>query len=250
MCHALSDWLPLYIVAEYPKSGGTWIAQMLAAYLDIPFPRNRRPSLTSSVMHGHMLYSPLMKNAVCVFRDGRDVMVSAYYHMLFQNERNSPMLVERTRAALGPADFDDVRSTLPRFIAQMVASEERSLSPFRFTWGEFVRSWLRPGTLQVRYEDMVADPMRTFGNMVEGLGVGPVDPVRIAAVVEEFSFQRQAGRAAGEEKQGSFLRRGKPGGWTNKFSREAGELFHRLAGPEMIALGYVQDASWVDDLTP
>ena len=43
MVRLLSGVLPLYVVNEYPKSGGTWVGQMLGRALDVPFPRNRPP---------------------------------------------------------------------------------------------------------------------------------------------------------------------------------------------------------------
>lgn len=53
LVHLASGYFPLYIVNEYPKSGGSWIAQMLGKALDLPFPRNRLPLMTSCIMHGH-----------------------------------------------------------------------------------------------------------------------------------------------------------------------------------------------------
>jgi len=38
MSRYFSDQLPIYMVTEYPRSGGTWLAQMLADYLEVPFP--------------------------------------------------------------------------------------------------------------------------------------------------------------------------------------------------------------------
>ena len=41
------------LVMEFPKSGGTWLGQLIAGYLEIPFPRNRIPTLKRSLYHGH-----------------------------------------------------------------------------------------------------------------------------------------------------------------------------------------------------
>ena len=94
MVYGLSGRLPLYVVTELPKSGGSWVSQMLSDYLCIPFPRNRFPRLETCVMHGHYLFGKRMKNVVVVLRDGRDV-VSYYYHCLFENELNNMRLVQR-----------------------------------------------------------------------------------------------------------------------------------------------------------
>ena len=65
--------------------------------------------------------------------------------------------------------------------------------------------------------------------------------------MEEFSFQRQAGRRPGEEGRRSFLRKGVVRDWHNQFSKGARETFDRYAGKELVLLGYEQDSSWVED---
>ena len=97
-CNYLYDLFGLYIVNEYPKSGGTWLSQMLADYLGIPFPRNRFPTIGKQVMHGHYYALRHNKRIICALRDGRDVMVSYYYHCLFPNgSGDNEHLVRETR---------------------------------------------------------------------------------------------------------------------------------------------------------
>ena len=67
----------------------------------------------------------------------------------------------------------------------------------------------------------------------------------MVTIAEEFSFERQAGRRPGEEGKRSFLRKGIVGDWRKHFNQEAGEIFNRYAGSELILLGYEQDTSWV-----
>src|SRR4026209_2724779 len=74
--HGFSGILPLYLVSEFPKSGGTWFSRMLAECLGVPFPDPwSNHGFRTCVMRGHHLYSRNFRNAVAVFRDGRDVMV-------------------------------------------------------------------------------------------------------------------------------------------------------------------------------
>ena len=70
---------------------------------------------------------------------------------------------------------------------------------------------------------------------------------RAAAIADEFSFERQAGRRAGEEDKRSFLRKGIVGDWRNYFTREAREVFAGFAGSELVLLGYERDRAWVTD---
>ena len=43
MWWGLANIYDAYLVAEFPKSGGTWFSQMLAEYLCLPFSRNTLP---------------------------------------------------------------------------------------------------------------------------------------------------------------------------------------------------------------
>jgi hypothetical protein len=86
LVHLLSGALPLYVVNEFPKSGGTSVGQMLGRALRVPFPRNRLPVLRTSIMHGHYLSPRAMKNVVVAWRDGRDVMVSWYHQQFVPHE--------------------------------------------------------------------------------------------------------------------------------------------------------------------
>lgn len=248
MCRYLSGIIPLQIVNEYPKSGGTWLAQMLAEYLQLDFPRNRRPKLSRCIMHGHMLPSSSMKNVICLFRDGRDVMVSSYYHMLFQNEKNPPRLVQRTRAALPFKDYHDIRSNLPAFITYNFRMRENSRNPNKFSWTQFVNAWQDYGAYELRYEDLVSKPYETMHKLISALQEDEVCGSRLAAVIEKYSFERQSRRQPGEENTSSFLRKGQPGDWKDKFTREAAEIFDLYAGTQLIGLGYEQDNSWKDAL--
>ena len=53
LVYGLSHALGIYVVTEYPKSGGTWFCQMLSTYLDLPFARNNnRQVIGKSILHG------------------------------------------------------------------------------------------------------------------------------------------------------------------------------------------------------
>lgn len=245
MWRTLSGRLPLYLVSEYPKSGGTWFSLMLSEYLGVPFPRNRFPPLTSCVMHGHHLRHPSFRNAFCVIRDGRDVIVSSYFHHVVGNDRVPDHVVARNRAALGLDDPSDVRRHLPAYIDYLFTRHDRTR--FRFTWAEFVRSWIGNGAGVVRYEGLLADPVREMAAAVERVLGGEVDRSRIAEIAERHSFRNVARRNPGEENPRSFLRKGIAGDWKEKFTPEAREVFDRHAGTELVLAGYAEDRSWVRD---
>lgn len=243
MVYFLSGRLPLYIVNEYPKSGGNWVGLMLERALGVPFPRNRLPVLRPSIMLGHYLSPWNMKNVVVVWRDGRDVMVSMYHHSLFKNELDAPTMVDIFRKDLPFRDYENVRENLPTFIEHFFTKQR---SP-RFSWADFVRRWYgRSGVSQVRYEDLYQDTVGELQRVVLELAGKQLDSRKAAAIVEEFSFNRlSAGRQPGQESKNSFFRKGIVGDWRNYFSREACQVFDRFAGNELILLGYERDRAWV-----
>jgi hypothetical protein len=241
MVRLLSGSMPLYVVNEYPKSGGTWVGQMLGRALGVPFPRNRFPMMRTSIMHGHYL-SPLgIKNAVVVWRDGRDVMVSWYHQQLIPHKWNRRQ-VARSRRELPLEDYEDVRANLPAFIEYAFT---RPHSP-GFSWTDFVRRWCwRGDAVHVRYENLRRDAAGELRRVTHELTGRELGPGRAAEIAEEFSFERQAGRRSGEEDKRSFLRKGVVGDWKEQFGPEAREVFDRHAGKELVLLGYERDRRWV-----
>ena len=241
MVRLLSGALPLYVVNEYPKSGGSWTAQMLEKALGIPFPRNRLPVLRSSIMQGHYLSPWGMKNVLVVWRDGRDVMVSWYHHCLFPNERQNAPLVSETRRELHFEDYSDVRRSLPDFLEYVFTRQRRP----HFTWPDFVRRWHdHRSTVHTSYEALRRDTPGELVRISGELAGKNLDLERAKEIADEFSFARQSGRRVGEENKGSFVRKGVVGDWRNQFGREAREVFDRYAGEELILLGYEEDHSW------
>ncbi len=241
LCHGFSGLLPLYIVTEYPRSGGTWFSQMISDYLGVPFPRNQLPRFESCVMHGHYLPSWAMKNVFVVFRDGRDVMVSYYFYSFFKNERSNARLVEITRKRLPFARYEDIRSNLPRFMEHTFFGKSYP----RFTWSQFVKSWVDQEVIFVRYEDLMKRTSTELRKAIKRLLGREPDRKRLEEIAERYSFANQQGCNPARGTASSFLRKGIVGDWKNFFSREACELFNHVAGEELIRLGYEQDDSWV-----
>ncbi len=243
MWRTLSGRLPLYLVTEYPKSGGTWFSQMLAECLGVPYPQNRMPGLGRCVMHGHHLYHPSFRNVFCVVRDGRDALCSAYFHVLFDHGLNR-LLVKKFRQSVPFRDYERVRENMPAFIEFMFTARDRG--PFKFTWSEFVRSWVGKGVEVVKYEDLLADAPATLGRAVRKVLGVEVNAERLQEVHRKYRFENVARRKPGQEDTGSFLRKGVAGDWREKFSREACQVFDRFAGEELILMGYEPDHTWVE----
>lgn len=243
--HGFSSRLPIYLVPEFPKSGGTWFSQMLSDCLELPFARNTNPArFEKCVMSGHHLYSRNFSNVSIVIRDGRDIMISAYYYMLFKNEINRQFGVDRHRGHLNFSDYDDIKSNLPRFIEYMFTkyAEKR----FHFSWSQFIDSWTPHDVPIVRYEDLLTNAADELIRVVQALTGNELSRERVDEVVEKYSFKNMSGRQSGKENKKSFVRKGIAGDWRNHFSPDACQVFDHFAGKHLIQVGYESDHSWVD----
>ncbi len=243
LIHCFSGFFPLYIINEYPKSGGTWLGQMLADAMDVPFPRNRLPILRSSILHGHYLWSGFMKNVVIIWRDGRDVLISQYYHSLFKNEKGNARLVDITRNKLKFSDYNDIRNNLVDFIEYTYINKKHP----NFSWADFANVWAeRQDAAHVRYEDLRQNPGSELKRVVKIISNKDIDLSSAQQIAEKYSFEKQSGRKPGQENTGSFMRKGIIGDWKNHFTPEAKRLFDKYAGDALIKLGYEKDHSWAD----
>jgi hypothetical protein len=233
-------WFPL--LNEYPKSGGSWMAQMLSVALDLRFPRNRLPHAGSCLLHGHYQPTYIGTEVISVHRDGRDVMVSLYFHRIVGNEHSRSSVAQHAREAAGIADIADIKGNLPRFIEALVAGR---LHP-SLDWGRFVSAW--HGNPHVRavtsYEAMQADAAGALITVMSALDRS-ITPTHAAQIAGQFSFERQAQRKAGVENSKSYLRKGVVGDWRNHFTAEAAQIFDHHMGDALIALGYERNRDWV-----
>lgn len=244
----------MYLGSGYPKSGTSWLCQVMSSYLDVPHPQNYSlPVAMSAVLHNHWLHDPSFPRSAYIRRDGRDVMVSLYFYQMrsitqARHPHQAARLDERFTRLFG-AGYDprDIRSNLPTFIAA------ESTQPFAFrqaTWSQHLRSWCNPAHPNVvvtTYESLLAHPVSNFTKVLEFLTQGTVDARRLQLSLERFSFDR-SGRKPGEEDLNEFMRKGVAGDWKEHFSREAGAAFQHHQGDALLEYGYETDADWYSSL--
>jgi hypothetical protein len=246
---------PIYAVAEFPRSGGTWLGQMAADCLQLPFPQHPvLPVAMPAVIHNHWRYSPHLKRVFYMCRDGRDVMVSLYFHRMRRvaEQRNAADALARRRyeRLFGPGyDAADVARWLPRFIEHDFTS--RSRPPW--SWSAHIADWYdpaaRPHVAYIRYENLIRAPLETVRTAVEHVARRPVDPWRVEMAVEKYSMVRQTGRQPGHEDRRAFIRKGVVGDWRYHFTREAADVFCHFGGGALIQLGYERDGQWINSIS-
>lgn len=228
------------IVNEYPKSGGSWIAQMLSEATGYPFPRNRLPYFGPNIMQGHYYHSFGLKKTVIVWRDGRDVLISQYYHWLFGNELGGRKFVYNNRKKLGFEDLDNIHMNLPKFIEHVYSSNGHPV----FSWADFVNKWYERDIVSVKYENMRLNPTKELQRVVAELTNKQLSNSEAQVIVDKYSFEKQTGRVSGEEKKGGFIRKGIVGDWNSNFNETSKTLFKKYAGNELIKLGYESNLDW------
>ena len=221
LTRVFSGVLPYYVVNEFPKSGGTWLAEMLSEALDVPFRRNQPLRLERSIVHGHFLSPYGLRNVVVVWRDPRDVIVSLYHHCYFINEHQNFGVVAKMKDRLPFADYEDVRANLPAFIRFIHTTP---LVP-RFTLEQFAAGWLdRSGVVHTSYALLRGDTVGELGRIVSGLtGKRPAEN-RLAEIAARHEFSKVKAAAEKDRRSGterSFVRAGSVGGWVGYFSDEA-----------------------------
>jgi hypothetical protein len=169
-------------------------------------------------------------------------MISLYYQLLFNNDRNDPRSVAKWRKILGYSDLRDVGANLANFIERMFEIEARSRSPYRFTWSRWVESWHGHSVL-VRYEDLLGNTSAELARTLDSLGAH-VTNADVTRAVQKYEFQALTGRRPGQQDTGSVIRSGVAGAWRNTFSDDAKSIFAELAGDHLMLLGYESDKAW------
>lgn len=249
---------PVLLVCGLPKSGTTWMKNMLASY---PGYRSTMipEAISFEMAHGgtHALPLPddlfdrlegrlsVLKlhvpgtrhNAklihrrgiryVVQYRDLRDVAVSHYFYV-----RNTPWHPE----------YDDYRNL----------DTEAGLKHFGTTLlPEFVR-WIRNWrarrderlSLEVRYEDLLADTRPVFQRVARHFGLDD-SPETIDRIVGKHSFESVSrGRSRGKEDRNSFFRKGVTGDWKNHFTPELVELYRECCDGLLAELDYADNPRW------
>lgn len=231
------------VITEYPKSGGTWLSQMLSEALDVPYPRNRLPMLSESIIHGCFLKVSKNNTPIVLVRDGRDVMVSFYYHLMMFNSLKSSQHVKKVRSTLNFNDIYDIESNLPKFMELIF---EKKIYP-RFSWSEFIETWLSNDTVfTTSYENLQKDAANEVVKIIRYLSIER-NIEEVEAAVHKYKFENVTNRDPGEEDVDSFVRKGIVGDWKNHFNKESKSVFNANSGNALVLAGYEEDSSWASN---
>jgi len=174
------------------------------------------------------------RGAVYIVRNPLDVAVSAAHHFGVTLDAAVAMLGDETHVLSRPAQ--GIGDQLPQRLR---------------SWSGHVRSWLDESGLPVyllRYEEMLADPVAAFGDLVRFAGLD-YNPARVLAAVAACSFdslQRQEDAAGFRERSAQatapFFRSGRAGGWRAALTPAQVDALLAAHAATMARCGYLDAA--------
>jgi len=246
MWHYLGKRINCVLINEYPKSGGTWFSKMMADAADIPYPQFKAPDFEPCVLHGMHRYKKRFGKVIYLLRDGRDVMVSGYYHFLIKHDINPQFMIDEHRGKVPFDDYENIEKNLPAFIEYMFTNF--TMRQIRTSWKDYVDSYIgKENVLVVKYEDLLVQPAKELERALKFLDYPVKTKEELEAIAFKFSFKNMTKREPGQEAK-SFIRKGIAGDWKNKFTPEAREMFDKYAGEALVKAGYEKDNSWVKNV--
>ena len=166
-----------------------------------------------SVIHAHWDYDSKLPRTAYITRDGRDVLVSMYFHQIRtvsenRHPRQARKISKRFERSFGRSfDASAVRANMPKFIEMEMTDPANG----HVTWPGHVTDWRdgdRPQVAYVTYEGLLEDTVGAFGRLATELTGTEADPDGVKLAVERFEFARMSGRASGTEDRTSFQRKG------------------------------------------
>ncbi|NHN39577.1 sulfotransferase domain-containing protein [Pseudomaricurvus alcaniphilus] len=234
----------LVVVTGFPKSGTTWVCQLVAAGLSFRFDNKPiRPYLRNAVIHCHrsikFLHSGFgrKKTVIYVVRDPRDVILSAYHATIDSRHRvnNVNELTRKVKNLLLDVEsFEGDRSKI-EFVKAAVKSFPGSPLP----WGEHVDQALsKKCVVIVRYEDIVAGNKDELKKIFNLMGKDLSDQV-VTAILDDYHFDRKRNETKGVKSQSGYYRYGRSGGHKKDMPQEAVALIEEKFESQMKIFGYL-----------
>ena len=163
-----------------------------------------------------------------VIRDPRDTLVSWYFSLL-HSHTTADATVKESRELLQRLSKTDG-------LALMICNHLYDAIRIQ-------RSWLAAGARVFRYEELLAEPDRTFGEIFDWCHID-LPARRRQAIVRRNSFSRKTWWRFGREDVKSHLRKGQSGDWRNHLCDRLTRLFKLHHGEDLIRAHYATNNDW------
>ncbi|MDF1792489.1 MAG: sulfotransferase [Thalassobaculaceae bacterium] len=270
--------LPVFFVAGLPRSGTTWLQQMLNAHPQVlclgesHFMNDMVPELyqvlwnyTKQRAKGQRTWAPGVVGPQPVHMGPVFRMAFAALAAANLGDKNLETLVtigEKNPDNLFHAErvwrvYPDARMVHiirdPRDGAVSGFARFRPRLPEEMTREQYVDAYSKDWAsriatarvasagrayMEIRYEELHADTFGRAGEIFRFIGVSD-DTADVALATDASSFERlSGGRKQGEKDATSHYRRGEVGGWRDELTEEEVRMAERNAGEMMTSLGY------------
>lgn len=238
---------PMYFVVGFPRSGTSWLSDLVADYYNLPRPKHYYlPIACAAVLHTHFKPNRRFKNTFYIYRDGRDSYTSYFFVMQKLTKADPGSFYARYyKKLLGDGIFDEDKFQ-ENFYLFLKDSLEKKI-----TWSKHIDIWLNAATsnreiVVLSFENLLKD---TFGSLSQGMMQldGKVNEEILKETIERNSFAHQKKRPESQHK--TPLRKGQKNSWRELFTPESAQLFDKYCGDMLIRLGYEKDRSWLENFS-
>ncbi len=232
-------------LVSFPKSGNTWVRFLLGNILTgnqchfgnvdkiVPEVFRNRDECDSlprpRIMKSHLPYTAQMNRVIYVVRDGRDVAVSYYFHLLKKKKLKKSV------------SFDKYLSSFNRGL----------LNPRFGSWSGHVLSWLdhwSADSLLITYENLKNDTDGEFAKILDFIGLKKTyGEISAAIAASDFNKMKALEQEqshlyhdfVGTDVSIPFMRAGRTEGWRAFFSEQAEKEFILCQGEALRRLNYI-----------
>jgi len=144
-------------------------------------------------------------------------------------------------------DYEETAEFMNDSQARMGEENER-VESLLTTWSTHVRSWQNAGELPVhtvRYEDLQANPVAEFYDILDFLEVPDLTEERVEDAVERTRFERMQAMEAEHgfhertADQAQFFRSGETDGWKDELPTDVARKIEKDHGDVMEQFGYL-----------
>lgn len=272
-------------LASYPKSGNTWVRAFLQNYLDASdtpsdinaldryFADESKPNwyaphasapLAETDTAGICALRPLVQRDIAASRPGSIIVKT---HNLLGDFNGLPlheMSVTAGAIYVLRNPLDVVISLADHFGLSVDAaieflnsettgtpSDEANVASVLGSWSMHVRSWVEGGgeaTTVLRYEDLLAKPLKTFRKLAHFLGLKRDDAllrraVRFSSFGELRKQEQKRGFIERSPNSSNFFRAGRKDQWRSVLSEDQVDRIVAAHGEVMGRFGYLPGAS-------
>jgi hypothetical protein len=268
-------------LASYPKSGNTWLRAFVHNFLrdpERPHDINKLTDLTAGESMTHLYRAqdpaldqhftdervrelrPLVHRAIS--RSSPDNVLIKTHNALVEENGHPLISLDLTAGAIyvvrNPLDVvisfsHHNRTTIDNMMEFMgsktaaTVSNEKNVYEIYDSWSGHVASWTAtpsPTLHVVRYEDMLANPQKSFAAVVKFLGIeAPRQRIEKAIRLSSFTVLKEQERRQGFRERPSameaFFREGKAGQWKKVLTKEQVAAIVSAHREQMARFGYV-----------